>query len=598
MEVAQPAQGPQVQPGALPQAQANVQVPLAAAGGGPLREQQAQVGDEISQHIGRAVQLEKMRSDQISATERGAALQQTANNAMHGDPNDPDKPGYLASRGQQAVDQIQGTIADTHKKFQDILDSAPNDDVRRMLERPMLDTMNDLQMNAQGHLMKQRDVMATNATNGAVDVSLRSGALAVGTPNQDNDIEKNYDAGLRTIRTHGVVHDGDIMVGNDGKVVEDADGHPQAGPGTQAKMDAFAQKYHSGIIDSMLAGGNAAQAQAYMDKPEVRADLEKNPKSLENMTEKVGVQVVRENAFPQAVKLYDQHGIDGQGDAMVATEKLKDKPFNEYGEVRNALKQIYSDHKQALKDFQEGEDKSQWAYMTQHQGQVQPGTPPDKAAEYRSAYDSFQKKNGVSDPTIYRSVKDMLESTDPKQRADVAKLNLNDPYYRGSLSNTQWNELAKGQDAVRQIPRGGKPPLPDIPYRIQTEVANETMIGMGMDPNATKGAPGYEAVQSFRNALDQRVSQMGEKASDREAVSQAAAHLAIQTVQGGPQGVHLAPLYQASRGAPFFVRAQDIPPADAARVDRFLAGRGIKAPTDLQRQQVYRLYLKGAGYAQ
>ena len=585
MSQAPDQQGPQVLPSEMPQVMAQQQAPLAAFGGGALREQQAAVGEQTSDHIGRAIQLETMKANQISMAERSAQINQIATKYMYGDDQNQ---GYMAQRGGNAVSAINPMLEKSDKEMQSVLESAPNDDVRRMVMKEYETSRDGMMRQSHAHLMEQREVYAKQTLDGVAQTSMEAGARAVGTPDATAQIQVNLQKGLQAIRSFGVAQSGDIMVGADGSVVEDADGHPKAGPETQSKMDAFADKYHTGIVASMMAQGRPGEAKAYLDAN--KDDLMKNPvgfKTLEKaVTTDYGKQKAQGTAMDLIAKYGKTEGPDGkpltlsqvEGLVLSHTEKLPDA---ERIEVRRAISQHYGDAKQVLDHATQSQQAAVFDQIDKT-GQVPDAyTIRGMDANQLRSYMQMRKDNKLStDHATLYSLKDMANSSDPKERGDFANTNLWD--YRTKLSDSDFKSLQSQQARLRN-PKAHDEAV-DKGYRVQTQVANETMIGLGMDPGNAKDPD----VVAFRKALDERIGESKDPVT-RDKAADIAKHLALKVVTD-PYGTKKS-LFQ-SGGSFSSVDPQDIPADDLKKVTASLNKRGIGKPTDTQIGIAYGAYLK------
>ena len=594
MAEAPAAQGPQVMPGQLPQVAANVQMPLAAAGGGPVREQQTQIDDETQMHIGRAVQLEKLKADQISATQRAAAMQQAATYALKGNPNDPSQPGYLSLQGENAKDALVPTLEGFKKTARDIIDSSPNEDVKRLVSQKMEGIHDELMSNAQGHFMNQQQVMAKQALNGLIQVHSDAGAAAYGTPDWQNQVERHKDEIMRAIRTDGVTQKGDFMVDKNGRVIEDEDGHPMAGPETQAEMDKAGARYDQGILKSMLAAGNPVQARKYLESS---SDLKGDSQVYENLKKAVDTDyvtykaviktrdIIQDTAKPDATLAQNKDAALQKTETMTSGEGPEvDKQFQ--AETRRHINQYYDDQKQKLAQQQEQQGASVYDFIAKNHrlpdASVTQGMNTDHLREY------LEGPRKVSDKATLYALKDMAAGQDNAEKQDFADENLWD--YRHKLNDADFKSLQAQQSKARG---GVNAPSPDMTaWRMQTEVGNEAMISLGMDPNMPKNKaagwfqePEKTVVQRFREDMDAGIDQWKAtnpgKTLTRDDVSGVAQRLVLAHV-GAQQEAG-----SVFKTAPYLNDLTDAPKEAMDAVDQYLKQGGIKQPTEAQRLSYY-----------
>ena len=598
--VAPSAQPPQVMPGAAPEVPANLQMPLSAAGGGPVRQEQAQVGEQLAEHIGRAVQLEKLKADQVSAAERSAAIQQLSTKYLYGDQN---SPGYLASQGQNAIQDIKPMMDNSDKDMQAILASAPNDDVRRLVLRNYEETRDTMNRQANAHLMEQRDVYATNTLNGLLSANSDAAAKSIGTPDWQNVVEKNLSDGLNAIRSYGVVQKGDILIGQDGKAVKDADGHPMAGPETQAMMDSFTQRYQTGVVQSMLGNGDPRLAKQYFEHN--ADDFKKNPALYDSLNRAVMTDYTRQEATIKADGII-QAATSGQGmtlDQMKseALQKTEGLP-TEWGyktQARQAVSQWFDDRKQALKQQAEQQSASAYDYIVKN-GKLPPAYMTE-GMDQASLWKFLNDRPKTSDKQTLYALKDMASSADPKQRVDFEDENLYD--YAGKLSDPDFKSMLALQARMRTPGRNGLRPdngvTPDMAaWRQQTEVGNEAMLALGWDPNmpTNRGQHFWQSasptqVQQFRENLDDAVQnwqQANNKQAGRKDIEGLAQQLVLRQVQDRQNGVFVF------KNAPHASSVEDIPAAGMQMVNTYLKNNGIKNPTDAQRLTFYQQMVQSA----
>ena len=582
------AQVPQVAPGDLPNVKAQEQLPLQAAGGGPLVEQQAAVGEQLGEHVGRAIQLETMKANQTSTADRAIMLSQISTKYLYGDPQ-TNTPGYLAQRGRNAADTLNPMMEQSDKEMQAVLDSAPNENVKRMVLKEYATQKDGMLRQAHAHLMEQNEVAAKDTMAGTQEQAMDAGWKSVNTPDEHNQIVSNRELGAKGILSYYAGHQGDIVVNPDGSTAP--------GDETKAALDQYYYKYDAGVIQSYLAQKSPEKARAYLEAN--KDSLEKNPEGFKVMEKAVGIDYGKQVAGAKAGDLMreaqKQKGPDGKpltldqqlGWAWSQTEDMQDD---------DQRKAINSHLNEAI-----GNQKKLLDHTTQSQqaaifGQADQGNMPDALtlakggmdADKVRAYIQMRKDNKLAtDPNTLYSLKDMANSSDPKDRGDFANTNLWD--YRTKLSDPDFKALQAQQARLRN-PKAGDEAV-DHGYRAQTQVGNEVMLGLGMDPGKSKD-PG---VVAFRQALESRIGE-AEKASkaplDRGKIQDIAKHLAVNVVNGS--GAHV-PLYSVGNNFAS-VDVEDIPKPDLGRVDASLKRQGLPL-NDTNRKIKYAAFLK-VKYAQ
>ncbi len=578
--------GPKVAPEDMPTIRADGQVPLAAAGGGQMREQVQATTDQLNEHIGRAVELETMKANQIAASNIEAQATRVMAQHIYGDGTD-ENPGFLNQKGPNAIQAAGPTLDRIKADFDQLHDQAPNEDVARILTRHTNDLLNTANGQVQHHVMNQREVMDKQAHENNVQAQIEIAARTPGSPDMVMATKQAWDAGINAIVRHGNVKNG-VEIDAQGNPIEVAPGQFKPVAATEMELDQFKQKFVTAHANAMLEAHMPLDAQAYMKTPEAAAAMARNPELARHLSDSINTSVVRDVQAPKLANEIVTKAIlggEGKGAALSKTETLSEDNGLK-AEVRRNISQYFEDHEKAKKDATEKSDDAVFDYMGKNGGQLPPGVSATQAPAYQRAWErQMQGSRLKSDASTLFALKDMANSTNVKDQLDFTKENLRDPEYVGKLSPADLKGLQTKQAELRKaFGPGGRTPNSDTHYRMQTAVAFQTMSQMGLDPNVPKGSPEYDKVLKFRTALDQTVEDMTATSGgklDRKTVQDAANLVAANIAHENRSVVRMT-------GATSTAGAAEIPQDDYNR----WAAKLIAAKKPVNDKSIMYLYLK------
>ena len=573
------AQGPQVAPGVQPGIQMAEQMPLSAAGGGPERERQAMLGNEASQHLGMAIQMKVIQANMASAAQRENAYMQKADDLLQGTDQNP---GLLRLKGSNAIDAYPAVQKQLQEYKQKLQDSAPNDDVNRMLSGSLGQKFTNYDGTIQKHIGEQLTAVAVQQDlNGKQEFLKQAGTSSAGPGGIDGYLSLRQDA-INTMRRNGITIEG-VKIDSQGNHIQGPDGKPLPADATQVKIDAQVQAMDAAHVEGLLMNGKPHAAQAFMEHPDIQNDMSKNQKLAETLSDKVGNAVAQDKAYHvTGPDLFRQHGLNDLAGALKATEKLPE----EYGErqrTREAVKQIYEDNQKHVEEMDKLEKGADWDYWRQH-GSMRPGISIERETDMRKIINNYEThaKVGKDDTELKMSITDMAYSADPKERAQFSAMNLAAPEYASRLTPSTLESLTKVQRSL-QNPDKGAYQQAAIPYQQQQQVGNEVMRHMGWDPEQ----PNNKDVPQFRQDLDTRIKQaesIGGKKLDYDGMCEIATKMRIDRLAGRP-----APVATATVTPGPIAEASEIPAAQRAKLMGVLKASGMAQTEEniLKLQQTY-----------
>lgn len=494
------AQGPSVTPEVQPQIQATTQVPLAAAGGGPVRDQLAAVGNESAQHLGMAIQMEVIKANQTSAEQRSAKATRQLQTIMNGD-GTADNPGFLNMKQNNAISAAPQVYDQMQKLHDQIAATAPNKEVGRMFEQSWNNIYDRTHGVMQEHLTRQIEAHQSSVTQAAVESKVD---LAVGAPNTPAGIAlttQAWDSARETLRMQGLLANGPKLNGTE--PVMGPDGKAVASEATELALRQFDEKFAASKAQSLLDKDGGKAALDWLQSDRVKAAMDANPKAYNGMIDTASNQYARDQAFnvlgPQIVK---KHGPKNQGEAEKEALAIPEDKYHLREETLAAVKQLYAADKQTQRDNDAKAQGYEWDYLRQT-GQVPPGTDWKRANQLRVEFNNYQKGPalGKSKPEAVQALRAMFSSTDPAVLNDAATEDLQG--YRSELSDADMKAFQGLQKQLRTPgPKHGA--LGDVHnWRAQTEVVNEALIATGVDPNQPKN----DMVTSIRSEVDERVNE-------------------------------------------------------------------------------------------
>ena len=311
---------PNVNPASAPNAPAQIQLPLEAAGGGQIREQESQVSEQLNEHIGRVWQLEKLKADQASTNARIAAIQSVSTKYLYGDEN---TPGYMSMQGYNAVKSLGPTLENSDKDMHEIIGTSPDEDVRRMVTLGYNQKRDEFNQATRAQFMRENDKYQENALTGRLQSDIQGAANATVLPNREQAIGEHLASGMSAIISHGVTH-GDVMVDADGQPARDDNGNIIPGFSTQVKTQQYAETLHAAVIRSSLES-DPDFAKKYFDSSSVQTQLQKNPEVFKTLQTEVESQVVRAHAPYEAMEFVK----DGLSDPSLTWQQAKDKSLQD-----------------------------------------------------------------------------------------------------------------------------------------------------------------------------------------------------------------------------------------------------------------------------
>ena len=601
---APPAQVASVQPESFQAPASQEQLPLDAAGGGPVRNQQAQEGDLLAEHTGRVFELEKLKANQVSANERVTAMNQLATKHLYGDNQ---TPGYLSLQGMDAVHGLKPMLETSDDQMQDILKSSPNPDVQRLVERGYNEIRDSVVKQGADHMMREQDTYAQNTQNALLDSYTTNASLAVSTPHAQEEIERAANSGIQAIKMDAVTRTGDIRI--DPKTNQEmygSDGMPLHGAITDSKIDAFKEKLGLSVLHTASAQENPDFAKDFLDSHQDW--FNKTPGLLESatkdvMTDWTGHQaVIKANDFIQSA--VSQPGMSMAQMESFAREKTL-KLSTDYGmqkKTDEAIKNYFSMQKQQQDAQQKAQNYDAYAYIDQYH-RMPPAYMVNGMNEARLAAYQANGQPKTSEFNTVHALKSMAFSPDPKVQEDFVDEDLTQ--YKSMLSKGDYSTIENWQNRMKNGPSSpGMPGQNVIPeasaWRVQTEVGREAMLHMGWDPNAaTFAASGpfwnrqqkITREQDFNQELDRRSSdwqgQHPGKPFTRDVVEGITRDMMLEHVTGQMQNQF------TWKGLPTADGVKEIPSTALPHVDQAL--RGAKQPVnDMNRLRLYNEMVAGS----
>ena len=594
---------PNVNPASAPNDPAAIQVPLESAGGGQIREQQAQVGEQLGEHIGRVFQLEKLKADQASANDRVAAIVKTNTKYLYGDDN---TPGFMDMKGYNAVKALNPTLENSDKELHEIINSSPDADVHRLVTLGYNQKRDEFNQAVRSQFMRENDRYQENALTGRLQAETQAAANGVVLANREQVIGEHLASGMSAIIHHGVIS-GDVMVGEDGQPARGDDGNIIPGFATQVRTQQYAENLHAAVIRSSLEN-DPDFAKKYFESSSVQAQLQKNPVIFKTLQTEVQSQVVRAHAPAEAMDFVHESLQDPTLTWTQARDKAlqsvlqkvpPDGPdtWGKQKAVETKVRDIFDSLKQDKENQLKLFNQNTYAYIAEKKA-IPPWMPYDQQMKWdRFLRDGAPKQ---SDFETLHSLRSMMFSQDSKTQNDFLNEDLTS--YRDNLSSADLKALEQRQAQMKDPKSSLYSHDPDATqFRIQNEVGREAMIAMGWDPNAPANKSSWfgpdtkTREQSFTQELDNRVSEW--KASNpnktlgRNDVREITGQMVLDKV--GRQTSVKAQF----GGLPVVSSADEIPSGISDKVNGYLKERGVVI-NDANRKAMYNQLVRSGGDAQ
>ena len=446
------------------------QMPLTAAGGGPVVEEENKTREATLLNVGAIAAHEMKKANQIAVAKNTMNLNDVFAKHLYGDEQNP---GYLNMTGQEAIDQSNKVVEKFKADADKLSEGLVNDDQRRMFEHQVVSTTDRMNEVVHNHIFKQREILDSQASTGLLSSCVQTGAKAVGNEGEDRVIKDAKQQGLDYIAAHQALRN----------PLEFAGGEYKESDSTKSQKLKFTTEFHTQILDQMIKDPSRADDamkyyQQAFDSGEINVDKDK---TLFNMLKK-------NQSIQDADKMADEiyrGNINDKKAALARVEKIEDVEFK---------KAVFSDLNRRFRDNSEQRKATESSVK---QGLLQSidktGQMPDvgmlnglKDSDQKEIQRYWERKHYDIPTDLKRStyfgLMDLATSSDEKEQADFIHENLSDPYYRNRVSDSDLKQLTGKQAKMRTENSGWQ----GDSWHPQTQAANETLRQLGIDPSDNK----------------------------------------------------------------------------------------------------------------
>lgn len=262
---------------------------------------------------------------------------------------------------------------------------------------------------------------------------------------------------------------------------------------------AMKTRAHEGTINIYAANGNMAAAKAYFE--EMNALDQISTDRVDEIEKTLRAGGVKKESQEQVERITSKHGV--LEDQIAEAKKIKDADVQD--EVISRLEHEHArtetrkrqKHEDLLVGLAEQVRRTGSANFTPEQlKDLKPGEH-ETLREY-----AMSLARGIPVKTDQGSFYNLYQMADQKPEEFV---NVNLMTYRNRLSDADLQEMVRLQSNLRQ---GNKKAAADAlsGFQTQTQVVNEVVRGLGLDPSPKEGSAAAASIANLRNAVDVQVS--------------------------------------------------------------------------------------------
>lgn len=520
-------------------------------------------GAGLGNAVATIAERELDKADQIAVLEADRRLVETETALLH----DP-KTGALNRRGRDAFAAPEAVLGAFDAQVAAIEQGLRGDRQRLAFRRSATSRRLDVDRAVQRHVAGEIKTYDSAQTDAYLSNELNAGIAAAG------DAERIALAGDRLRAA----------------VVDHAARNGLPPEWVQQKTGETHSKLHGGVIERLLASNQDRAAVAYYGAHQdaiagtERARLEK---ALE-------VGSTRGESQRQADAILAQHA--DRGAALTAAKGIADATVRDATETR--LRQAFADREQARAERERNLFRSA-ATAVERSGdvtQVAPSVWAELEPAHRTALETRarQVREGVEPVTDYQRYYDLMNlASADETRHKFVQVDL--MQYRGELSNRHFEELARLQGTLRT---GTKADETLDGYRTKKQIVDDSMRTIGLDPTVTDKTSKKKAehVNLFRRRVDEEIlalqAQTGKKATGQD-VQAIVDNLLIKGTLPGSGWIwdDSKRLYELTPGEAIDIPADEIPPAERAKIEDALKRRNV-AVTPANIAAAFRLKLQ------
>lgn len=483
----------EVKESAIPNARVSTDAPLEAFGGGRAAEAANKAFQDVAFNIGEIAIKERNKADDAKVESAYADLIKRKNDLAHNE-----KTGAFNKKGENALGVIDEYMPLYEKEADDIEKNVLTSDRQREKFKKLREKEGiefNLQLNK--HVGAESYKVETAKTESVIKNLEDDSALNWQEPRRvDRNVEMSVNAMKRNANNNGM---------------------PQEW--VDQRTSEITSKQYAGVIKTMLDGGNDLHAEQYYNKVK--------DKITDSETANVVAKSVEAGSVRGKSQLYANDIFTKHKDSMTAAydeaRKIKDPKVQEA--TIDKIKERFTQKKLAEKEYEETVFKDFTNQIEASKSIDQLVHTPawqtlDLSSREKLKNYAKTKQEGrdvVTDQNEWYYLYGLATSPDAKEREMFANINLSKDYI-DKLSSSDFHGIAKLQGGLR---KGDKESLKDLEgFRSNSQVVNDTLRSVGIDPTPKKGTKDATRAALFRRQVDEEVkviqSQTGKKATNEQ----------------------------------------------------------------------------------
>lgn len=559
-----PSYGPsQVAPTGTPSVRVQQDAPIENFGGGQAVASAAGAVSQAAKDANDVFLEQKKQADNAIGQDVYAKLTAKKNDLIYNP-----QSGALTKKGQDALG-VTNSFGDQYNKYaDDLAGTLQNDEQRRQFEHFKRVVGGDLNDTLTKYTFDQSQKLQVEISQNAVKTA------------QEDGILNYHDAG----KVESSIELQSNLLTNTMK----AAGQPQAvidHSVAEAKSTTYA-----GVIDRMLVNGQDMAARSYYNQVKsslTASDTVAIEKSLETGN-------MRGESQRRSDDIVDKN--DNMSDALEEARKIEDPKLRD--ETSKRVKEYFSDQSQAKKQDEDDrfEEASGLLEKTKNLNSIPPQMWANmSSSQHRSLETRFtQLRDGIEPQSNGETYYNLQQTAvTPELRDKFLGTNLLE--YRHQVTSGELSSLMDMQKSMRKSDGEADDTIRGL--RTRTQVVNETLKSIGIDPNAKDSGTANKVLQ-FQRQIDDQIAEYNKtnnKKPNATEMQKMADNLVVQATvpNSGFLWNTSGPAFTLPKGTSVTVGIDDIPASEKAAITKALNARSIPV-TNEKIEELYSRKINGA----